>query len=88
MQQIVTPNDFSLRIGEKRVSKSHLSAMPLIRLYRIDADGDNANTSRIEVRKPLLETPQLGVTEWSPETAVKNQYRASWFPRRRQNQVG
>jgi hypothetical protein len=31
--------------------------MPLIRLYRIDADGDDANASRIEVRKPLLKTP-------------------------------
>jgi hypothetical protein len=27
---------------------------------------------RIEIRKPLLKTPQLGVAERSPEAPVKN----------------
>jgi hypothetical protein len=42
-------------------------------LRRIDADANNTDPSRIEIRKPSLKTPQLGVAEWSPEAAVKNQ---------------
>ncbi len=51
--------------------------MPLIYFWRVRADGHDANATRIEVRKPLLKTPQLGVAEQSPVPAIKNQQRAA-----------
>jgi hypothetical protein len=33
----------------------------MISIDRVDADRHNANAALVEVRKPLLETPQLGV---------------------------
>ena len=50
--------------------------MLLIYFWRVHADGRDANAARIEVRKPLLETPQLGVAEQSPVPAIENQQRA------------
>ena len=47
--------------------------MASINLRWIDADGDDANAARIEFGKPVLETPQLGVAERSPETPIENQ---------------
>jgi hypothetical protein len=57
MQDIVSANNFRVRIGKqwKRVPK--LLRVPLINLRWIDADADNANTARVEFRKPVLETP-------------------------------
>ena len=43
----------------------------------IDADADDTNAARVEFRKPLLETPQLGVAERSPKAAIKNQHNSS-----------
>ena len=50
--------------------------MLLIYFWRVHADGRDANAARIEVRKPLLETPQLGVAEQSPVPAIENQQRS------------
>jgi len=35
--------------------------LPPVNLRRIDADADNAYATRLELRQPLLKTPQLGV---------------------------
>ena len=76
MQHIVSANDLRIRIGKQRKRVPELLRLPLVDLRRIDADGDNANVPRVEFRKPMLETPQLGVAERSPKTAIENQHRA------------
>ena len=76
MEQIVTANHFRAGVGKERESETELFGMPIIYLGGVDANGDNAKTARVEVGELLLETPQLGVTEWSPESAVKNHDRA------------
>lgn len=63
MQKVITPNHFGTRIGKERVSKTHLLTMALIRLWRVDTNGNNTDTALVEVREPLLKTPQLGVAE-------------------------
>ena len=73
MQYIVTANDFGVGIGKQRESVAGFLRLPPINLRRIDADADYADPARIEIRKPLLKTPQLGVAERSPEAAIKNQ---------------
>jgi hypothetical protein len=75
MKKVVTTDHFGLRIGKERVSKIHLLAMALARLYRVDANGNDADAALIEVRKPLLKTPQLGVAEQSPVAAIENEHR-------------
>ena len=72
MQEIVTANDFGVRIGKQRKGETQLLRCRAINLRRVDADGDDANAARVEIGKTLLKTPQLGVTEWSPEPAIKN----------------
>jgi hypothetical protein len=47
-------------------------------LHRINANRDNLHSPRFELAQTLLKTPQLGVTEWSPISAIKNQHRAIW----------
>ena len=73
MQHIVTANNFCLGIGKQRESVAAFLRLPPIDLRRINADADYADPARIEIRKPLLKTPQLGVAEQSPEAAIKNQ---------------
>jgi hypothetical protein len=73
MQQVVTPNHFRLGIGEKRVGVAKFLSLAPVDFRCVHTNRDHLNPARFEVRKPLLETPQLGVTQWSPETAVKNQ---------------
>lgn len=63
MQEIVTADHFGLGIGQEGVGKTQLLAMLFGGLRRIDADRNYTNAPRIKVRKPLLETPQLGVAE-------------------------
>ena len=74
MQDIVSANNLSVRIGQQRKCVPALLRLPLINILRIDADAYNANAARVEFRKPALKTPQLGVTERSPKTAIKNQH--------------
>ena len=61
MQNIVSANNLRIRIGKERKGVPELLRLPLVNIWRIDADADNANPARIELRKLLLETPQLGV---------------------------
>jgi hypothetical protein len=74
MQHIITANDFRLGIRKKSVGIAKSLSLAPVDFRRFNADRDNTNLPRIECRKPLLETPQLGVTQWSPKTAEKNQY--------------
>jgi hypothetical protein len=48
----------------------------MVNFDRINADGGNMNTARRKFGKAFLETPQLGVAEWSPMSAIKDQDRA------------
>ena len=73
MQDIVSANNLCFRIGQQRKRVSELLRLPLASLWWIDADADNANAARVEFRKPVLETPQLGVAERSPKSAIENQ---------------
>lgn len=73
MQKIVVANDFCLGIGQERVSVAELLALAPIDVRCVHANRDDLNPTRFKFRKLLLKTPQLGVTEWSPETAIKNQ---------------
>jgi hypothetical protein len=57
--------------------------MSVCYIYRIDADRGQLDATRFEVAQTLLETPQLGVAEWSPVSAIKNQHRAM-----RRKQIG
>src|SRR5947207_879312 len=66
MQNIVTPNDLRVLIGQKRKRVSHFPTMSVRHIDRIDTDRREMNSSFLEIRKPFLKTPQLGVTKWSP----------------------
>ena len=74
MQHVVTANNFCLGIGKQRETVAEFLRLPPINLRRIDADADYADPARIEIRKPVLKTPQLGVAERSPKAAIKNQH--------------
>ena len=75
MQDIVSANNLRLRIGQQRKRVPALLRLPLVNIRRIDADADNAKATCLELRQPLLKTPQLGVAKQSPKTAVENQHR-------------
>ena len=77
MQHIVSANNLRIRIGQKRKRVPELLRLPLVNIRRIDADANNANAARVEFRKPMLETPQLGVAERSPKTTIENQHGTS-----------
>ena len=61
MQHIVTPNDFRFGIRKQRKCIAEFFRLPPADLGWIDANTDDADAARIELRKLLLETPQLGV---------------------------
>ena len=73
MQDIVPANNLRVRIGKQWKSISELLRVPLINIWWINTDADDTNAALVEFRKPMLETPQLGVTERSPKTTIKNQ---------------
>ena len=77
MQDIVTANDLGFRIGQEWECVAQFLGLAPVNLRLIDADGDDANATRIEFRKPLLKTPQLGVAKRSPKTAIENQHGTS-----------
>ena len=76
MQNVVTANDSGVRVRKKRKGVTHFPRMPAIDLNRIDADRGDANSARLKLGQALLKTPQLGVAERSPMSAVKDQDRA------------
>jgi len=73
MQYVVPANDFRVRIGKQWKSISELLRVPLVNIRWVNTDADDTNAARIEFRKPVLETPQLGVAERSPKTPIENQ---------------
>ena len=73
MQHIIPANDFRIRIGKQWKSIPQLLRVLLIDIRRINTDADDTNAACVEFRKPMLETPQLGVTERSPKTTIENQ---------------
>ena len=74
MQHIVSANNLRVRIGKQWKSVPELLRLPLVNIRWIDADADDANAARVEFRKPVLETPQLGVAERSPKTPIENHH--------------
>src|SRR6266550_279327 len=73
MQQVVTPNHFCLGIRQECIGVAKFLTLASVDFRCVHTNRDHLNPARFEVRKPLLETPQLGVAQWSPETAIKNQ---------------
>ena len=73
MQKIVVPDHVGVRIGKEREIVTDSLAMAPTHVRRIDADRDDTNAALVEIAQSLLETPQLGVTQYSPITAVKDQ---------------
>ena len=61
MREIVTPNHFRLWIGQECVGVAKFLSLAPIDVRRVHANRDDTNPARFKFRKPLLETPQLGV---------------------------
>ena len=73
MQYVVSANDFRVRIGKQWKSIPELLRVPSVDIRWINTDADDTNAAGVEFRKPMLETPQLGVAERSPKTAIEYQ---------------
>jgi len=73
MKHIVPANDCRVRVRKKRKGEAHFLRMPAIYFNGIDADGRNMDAALSEIRKVILKTPQLGVTQRSPVPPIKNQ---------------
>jgi len=73
MQDIVPANNLRVRIGKQWKSISELLRLPSVDIRRINTNADDTNAARVEFREPMLETPQLGVTERSPKATIENQ---------------
>ena len=76
MKNVIASNHSRIRVRKKRKGVTHLLRMAAIDFNRIDADRDDLHTARGEFRETALKTPQLGVTERSPMSPIKNQHRA------------
>jgi hypothetical protein len=77
MEEIVATDHLRLRIGQKRKCVTHFLRMSAVNINDIDTDGRDANAARLKITEPLLKTPQLGVAERSPMSAIKDQERGS-----------
>jgi hypothetical protein len=73
MQEIIPPDYLGSRIGEKRERKTQFPCLTLIYFGCVGANGHDLYAACLQLRKPFLKTPQLGVAEWSPMTAVEDQ---------------
>ena len=74
MQNAVPADHLRVGIREEREAIS-LRLAELSRLLGgIDTDGDNLHTPLVKLAQALLETPQLGVAEGSPISAVENEH--------------
>ncbi len=76
MEDVVPFNNSRVCVRQKRKRVAPLPAVRRADITRIDTDRSEMNASFLEIRKPFLKTPQLGVTQWSPMPAVENQDRA------------
>lgn len=80
MQHTVLPDHLRVGIGEKREAIPPRLTKLLRFGRRIHTDRDNLDAPGMELIQVLLETPQLGVAEWSPIAAVEDQHnRATTF---------
>jgi len=61
MQEIVTSNHIRRRIRQECVGVAKFLSLAPIDFRRVDANRDDMNPARFKFRKPLLETPQIGV---------------------------
>jgi hypothetical protein len=73
MQEIVTSNHFRFRIGQECVGETQFLALTAIDFRWVDTNRGEMNPARFKFRKPMLKTPQLGVAQRSPETAIEDQ---------------
>ncbi len=73
VEQIVAANDLSFGIGQKSEGVTGLLAEVGRDVRLIDADGDGANTLRLEFLKVFFNASQLEVTEWSPVSAIEDE---------------
>ena len=77
MQYVVTTNDPGVRIGQEWKCVAQPLRLASVNLWGINADADDTDAACVEFRKPVLETPQLGVAERSPKTTIENQHRTA-----------
>jgi hypothetical protein len=64
---------------QKGVGYAELRSLAAIYFRRICADSDQPNAAAFKLREALLKTPQLGVAEWSPMSAVKYEQSRFWW---------
>src|ERR1700730_10608454 len=76
MKHTITANHFRICVGKQRKSEATPLSLLLIDLRRVHANAHHLDAARIELRKSLLETPQLGVAQGSPKAPIENQHRA------------
>ena len=70
---MVSSNNLCVRIGKQWKSIPELLRVPSVNIRLINTDADDTNAARVVFRKPMLETPQLGVAERSPKTSIENE---------------
>src|SRR5689334_25331365 len=73
MKQVVTPDYIGLRVGQEGESVSAPGAKTSRDLWSIHADSNRTHSQTLKRIEIVLDTPQLGVTERSPITAIENQ---------------
>ena len=76
MKKIVAADHLRLRVGKEEKPKAKFLNLAAVDFRSVHADGGHTDPPRVEIRKSLLKTPQLGVTERSPIPPIKNQQRA------------
>ena len=79
VQEVVAADDLGVHVGQQWEGQALPGAMDFEHLWRIVADGDNADPASVEVGYSLLETPQLGVAKRSPVAAIEDQEHAARF---------
>ncbi len=73
MKKIVAADHLRLHVGKEEKPKAKFLNLAAVDFWCVHADGGHADPARVEIRKSMLKTPQLGVTERSPMTAIENQ---------------
>jgi hypothetical protein len=73
VQQIIAPDDLGVGIGKKGVCVAAALAQSPGYLRSVDADRNRANSEGLQPIQFVFDTPQLGVAERSPITAIKNE---------------
>ena len=73
MQHAILSDGLRIGIGHKRKRVAPGLAELLRLAGRIHADGYHFNAALMKLIQVLLETPQLGVAEWSPVPAIEDE---------------